>query len=191
MRTERAAKRVVRYLKSRPRCALRFLWNTAEIIEICIYTDSDWAGDKIGRRSSSGGVVQLNGMTILHGSKLQSNVALSSGEAKLNAAVKAVAEGLGMYELRQEWKLRYVSFSLCIDAIACRGILLRQGPGKMKHLCTKHIWVQEVVSARDLRVFKVPGNLNCCGIFTHPVSRNMLEAVLSNLGFVFSRPMAE
>ena len=40
-------------------------------------------------------MVLVGGHLITHWSKLQSNVALSSGEAELNAAVKAIAEAIG------------------------------------------------------------------------------------------------
>ena len=53
-----------------------------------LYTDSDWAGDKETRRSTSGGCLMLGQHVISHWSKSQSNIALSSGEAELNAAVK-------------------------------------------------------------------------------------------------------
>ena len=77
-----------------------------------------------------------------HWSKTQSNIALSSGEAELNAAVKGVSEGIGVYELMNEILNMKMNMELFVDASACRGMLLRQGTGKVKHLTTKQLWVQ-------------------------------------------------
>ncbi len=56
---------------------------------IIVFTDSDWAGDTVTRKSTSGGgVVCWGSHTISCWCKLQSNIALSSSEAELNAALK-------------------------------------------------------------------------------------------------------
>jgi hypothetical protein len=74
-------------------------------------------------------VIDLGGMTVSHWSKTQLNVALSSGEAELNAAVKALSEAIGLKQLFEETvsRTRVVPLSLHVDANACRGMLLRHG----------------------------------------------------------------
>ena len=52
-------KRVIRYLKGRPRVAIVYQFQEAEP-DVVVMTDSDWAGDELTRRNTSGGVV-LNG----------------------------------------------------------------------------------------------------------------------------------
>ena len=137
-------KRVIRYLRGRPRCVLLILTD-GELDKIEVMTDSDWAGDVTTRKSCSGGSLQLGGTTVLHWSKLQSNVALSSGEAELNASVKGVSEAIGLRELLQEILGMKVGIRVSVDVSACRGMLLRQGSGKVKHLTTKQLWVQGAV----------------------------------------------
>ena len=60
------------------------------------WTDSDWAGDLASRRSTSGGFIVYRGAVMMRWSKTQSNVALSSAEAELNATVKGLSELIGM-----------------------------------------------------------------------------------------------
>ena len=84
-------KRVIRYLKSHPRCVTRMGWQLMPE-EITVLVDSDWAGCQKSRKSTSGGVILLGKHLIMHWGRLQGNVALSSGEAELNAAVKGVSE---------------------------------------------------------------------------------------------------
>ena len=69
-------KRIIRYLKGKPRVALRYEFQ--ESCNITVFTDSDWAGDEATRRSTSGGVVCRGHYTISWWCKLQSNIALTS-----------------------------------------------------------------------------------------------------------------
>ena len=84
---EAALNRVIRYLRGRPRCVYCYGWQNAPGI-MNIFTDSDWAGDVEFRRSTSGGgggVVMIGGHLIGLWRKTQAIIALSSGEAELNA----------------------------------------------------------------------------------------------------------
>ena len=90
-------KRAIRYLKRYPRCCLVVPNNLSENFEIGVWSDnSDWASEQATRRSCSGGYIQVNVVTVGHWSKTQLNVALSSGEAELNASVKALSETVGL-----------------------------------------------------------------------------------------------
>ena len=65
---------------------------------------------------------------------MQSNVALSSADAELNATVKGLSEMVGCYNLIKEILLDSPTVSICVDASACKRMLLRHGTGKVKHL---------------------------------------------------------
>ena len=56
-------KRIIRYLKGKPRVAIRYKFQE-ESENITVYTDSDWAGDEVTRRSTSRGVVCRGSHTI-------------------------------------------------------------------------------------------------------------------------------
>ena len=79
-------KRLLRYLKTHPRCFVTYEWQETPTTVTC-YVDSEWAGCKRTRRSTSGGVLFLGKHCIGHWSRTQSCVALSSGEAELNSAL--------------------------------------------------------------------------------------------------------
>ena len=70
-------------------------------------------------------------------------VSLSSAEAELNALCKAAQEGLGA---------KYLSEELChplvlkTDASAARGVVQRQGSGKVKHLSIRQLWDRERIT---------------------------------------------
>ena len=174
-------KRVIRYLRRYPRCILE-VTPTDAFDQLEVWTDSDWAGDVATRKSCSGGSLQLGGTTVQHWSKVQSNVALSSGEAELNSAVKGVSEAIGLKGLVKEVLNIDLSVRLNVDASACRGILLRQGSGKVKHLTTKQLWVQGAIQSFGLEVRKVGREFNSADILTHPSSSDALAAGLQAMG---------
>jgi hypothetical protein len=127
----------------------------------------------------------VHGVPLLHWSKLQSNIALSSGEAELNASVKAMSEAIGAFELVRELCGVSLKMSLCTDASACKGILLRQGAGRIKHLGVKCLWTQSAVEAFGVSVVKVGREINVADVLTHPVSGVELRAHLGRAGYHF------
>ena len=82
---------------------------------------------------------------IAHWSKTQATIALSSGEAELNATLKGGAEGLYLKHL---WGDCGFSGSVRIhtDSGATVGTVQRQGAGRIKHLETRQMWIQEKIS---------------------------------------------
>ena len=158
-----AIKRVIRYLRRYLRCIVE-IDSDQQVTELDVWTDSDWAGDVETRKSCSGGSLQLGTSTIHHWSKLQANVALSSGEAELNSAVKGISEAIGLRELLREILQVTLTIRIHVDASACKGMLLRHGTGKVKHLTTKQLWVQGVVQAYGMEVLKVPRAENSADI---------------------------
>merc|ERR1712127_598037 len=165
-------KRIIRYLKGKPRVAIRYQFQS-ESEGITVFTDSDWAGDITTRKSTSGGVVCRGSHTISWWCKLQSNVALSSCEAELNAALKWAVEGLNVQRLAASLGDE-LSLELRTDASAARGVILRQGFGKVRHLQVKHLWLQENVAAGELSITKIPRAENCADALIHPWSAHDL-----------------
>ena len=121
---DQVIKRIIRYLKGKPRVAIRYQFQM-ESEGIIVYTDSDWAGDVETRKSTSGGVVCRDSHTISWWCKLQSNIALSSCEAELNAALKGAVEGLNVQRLAATLGDK-LTLELRTDASAARGVILRQ-----------------------------------------------------------------
>jgi hypothetical protein len=109
--------------------------------ELEVYTDSDWAGCRKTRRSTSGGVVMVGRHVVKTWSRTQKVVALSSGEAEMIAAVKGLSEGLGMKAMAAEWGIEYKLVGM-IDSSAAMGIIGRRGVGKIRHLDVGTLWIR-------------------------------------------------
>nr|GFC89748.1 putative ribonuclease H-like domain-containing protein [Tanacetum cinerariifolium] len=84
--------RIIRYLKGTPNLGVLFRPNGQ--LNIQIYTDVDWAGDKGTRRSTSGYFSLVGGNLVTWRSKKQKVVALSSAGAEFRGIAKGVAEAL-------------------------------------------------------------------------------------------------
>jgi hypothetical protein len=166
MGDEVSLKRVIRYLKSFPECISNMYFQDAKP-PLVIMSDSDWAGDEETRKSTSGGLVRYGGHLISHWCKTQATVALSSGEAELNAIVKGCSEGIGVYELLRDLGCNPKIFSSETDSSAARGTVLRTGVGKMKHLSTKQLWVQGAIKIYEIDVVKIPRGINSADLLTH------------------------
>ena len=101
--------------------------------EVKVYTDSDWAGCRATRKSTSCGALQVAGLTVKTWSVNQKNIALSSGEAELYAANRGAAEAIGLKSIGRDF-LDNLYIVLHVDANAAIGIASRRGLGKIRHI---------------------------------------------------------
>ena len=104
---------------------------------------------------------------LTHWSRTQQCVALSSGEAELNSTLKVACEGLGLKYLLEEIDV-HLNLELFGDSSASQGTLQRLGSGKVKHLATRQLWLQEKVYNREIAVRKIPRSINWSDVLTHP-----------------------
>lgn len=92
--------RILRYLKSSPGKGLMFTKNAHLNIEG--YTDADWAGNILDRKSTSGYFTFVGGNLVTWRSKKQKVVALSSAEAEFRGMAKGLCELLWLRGLLTE-----------------------------------------------------------------------------------------
>ena len=107
----------------------------------------------------------LGAHLLTHWSRTQSCIALSSGEAELNATLKAACEGLQLQYLFNEMG-EEKGLHLRGDSSAAYGTLQRLGSGKVKHLQTRQLWLQEKVDGGEISVEKVPRTHNWADVLT-------------------------
>ena len=144
------------------------------------FTDASWAGCKVSRKSTSGGAMMWGKHFIKSGSKTQPIISLSSGEAELHGAVKAATEGIGIQSLLLDLGIS-VSGQVLADASAALGIIARRGLGKVRHLDTSFLWVQEVKLRRNVSFVKIKGAQNVADMMTKPVDCDTMKRHLQTL----------
>ena len=144
-------------------------------------TDADWAGDVQTRKSTSGGCVLSGSHLLAHWSRTQQVIALSSAESELNAMCRGAQEGLALKHLCEELE-EECALTLQTDSSAARGIIKRQGTGKVKHLSVRQLWVQQQVSLGNLEIDKVPRSANSADMLTHHWTRICGAEMLFKMG---------
>ena len=98
-------------------------------------------------------------------SSTQPSVTLSSGEAEFYGLVKAAGAGLGHQAIMDDFGLT-MPVRVWTDSSAALGISTRSGLGKLRHLETHNLWVQEKVRTGALKVMKVRGEVNPADLMT-------------------------
>ena len=146
-------KRLARYLVGKPR-VLNVDNPEKQSQVIKINCGSDHAGCLLTRKSTTGFVVTIGRHCVKHGSNLQSTIALSSGESGYYALVKAASIGLSTQALMADWNEKY-DLVLYSDSSAARGTASRRGLGKLRHVQTRYLRLQERVSDKSLKIVSV------------------------------------
>jgi len=165
-----ALKRVGRYLLKHPRNIWIFL---REKPATCVrmVTDSDWAGNIATRRSTSGNAAFIGSSCIRTTSTTQSVVALSTGEAEFYSTVRGGSAGLGIASLCADFGLNFsVKVDIKTDSSACIGISNRRGAGRIRHIATPTLWLQQCVAKGSIVVGKIPGKDNGANLLTKHVN---------------------
>ena len=161
--------RLWRFLRGLPRMVQRIPFEDHPPIVIKVFVDSDWAGCRKSRKSTSGGIIFFGDVAVRAWSGNQAVIALSSGEAEYYAALKGASAALGFQSTLRDLGL-HASIILYTDSSAARGIIHRAGLGKLRHLETGYLWLQAAVKAKRLQVRKVLGTENPAYLLTKHLS---------------------
>ena len=148
------------------------------------HSDSDWAGCRETRRSTSSGTIQLGpvGHVVDHYSVHQQVIALSSAEAEYYATGKAAAHSLHVQSTLSGVGTD-VQISLFTDSAAAKSICSRRGMGsKLRHVQLRYLWVQERLAERASSLLKVASCDNVAG-GTKILLVEVLVGLLRKLGF--------
>ena len=173
-------KRVARYLMGAPRLVQEFKWQ-AKGQMVRAHTDSDWAGDKVSRKSTSGGVVSYGDHMIKTWASTQQVVALSSGEAELYALVKGASQAVGIMSMMMDYGIKAEGI-VHTDATAAIGIAHRVGLGRTRHINVQYLWIQEKVQEKQLTIKKIGTNDNPADLLTKFLKQELIEKHLKTIG---------
>ena len=115
-------------------------------------------------------------------STTQPTVTLSSGEAEFYGVVKASGAALGQQSLLRDLGVD-LPVRVWTDSSAALGICSRSGLGKLQHLETHTLWVQEKIRMGDFILMKVKGDVNPADLFTkHLSSSDRVKMLVSLFG---------
>ena len=150
-----SVKRIVRFMMGVPIVEFEFKWQEeSEAKRVQVFVDSDWAGCRVTRKSTSGGVLKVGQHIIRTWSSTQSTVATSSGEAELLSMYDGAARGVGLLSILSEMGVAPVLSLVQVrtDSAVAKSFTATRGLGKMKHVQVKLLWLQEQVHRGRLQV---------------------------------------
>jgi hypothetical protein len=176
----------LRYLVYTPKFGLWYPWGST--FDLIGYSDADWAGCKINRKSTSGTCQFLGRSLVSWASKKQNSVALSTTEAEYIAAGHCDTQLLWMRQTRMDYGYKLTKVHLLCDNESA----IRMADNPVEHSRTKHI----AIRYHFLRDHQQKGNIEIAyintkeqlaDIFTKPLDEQTFTKLRHELNILDSR----
>jgi uncharacterized membrane protein YciS (DUF1049 family) len=180
-----AVKRIFRYLKGTPNLGI---WYPKESdFKLIGYTDSDYAGSVVDRKSTSGSCQFLGSRLVSWFSKKQQTVSNSTAEAEYIAAGSCCAQILWIRN-----QLRDYGFVLDKIPILCdntSAIAITNNPvqhSRTKHIDIRYHFIREHVMNGTVELFFIPTEEQTADIFTKSIDESTFTRLVGKLGMLNS-----
>ena len=128
--------------------------------------------------SMHAGWIMAEGMRLHAHSRGQASVALSSCEAEVMAASEGIKMALLLQEVLMFVGLGHYEIEIKVDSSAAHAFFHRRGVGRMKHIDSRILWLQDLIAAGGVRLKKIPRTQNLADMLTHTPSAKELEMFL-------------
>ena len=176
-----ARKRVLRYLAGTLNHQLHYGAKT-ENPELHAYADASWANE-LGRRSVSGYTWFYSGGLILHVSKKQMSMALSSTKAEYMAVTHVVQEGLWLRSLFSELSLLFqVPIRIFLDNTGAIALsTAAKFHQRTKHIDIRYHFIREHVDNGTFRLIWLPTHKNISDILMKPLPQPVFSKLSAAL----------
>jgi len=135
--------------------------------DLIAWTDSDWAGDHISRRSTSGYLVQFAHGPLLWGSPVQQTISTSSTEAELVAAYTGIKKIMYARNILSE--LSYPLSPTVVFQDNRAAILIQKSLHSVKrvrHMEIKYFYSCQLIAQGKIKVLSTPTSEMVADIFT-------------------------
>ena len=148
------------------------------------YTDSDWAGDRRNRKSTSAMAIFVNSVFLMSASRTQKALSLSSCEAEYTAMVGGAADMLYVGAAVEFLSNTQPSLHLFCDSSSARQLAARRGCGKIRHLQLKLLWLQEKLASGAFQLHPVPTKDNLSDLQTKSLKAERQQFLLYHYGMI-------
>ncbi|GJS74888.1 hypothetical protein Tco_0724769 [Tanacetum coccineum] len=140
------------------------------------YSDSDYAGCNLDRKSTLGGCQILGGKLVCWSAKKQSSVAMSSAEAEYVAAAGCCAQVLWIKSQLADYDVPYDKVPIFCDNTSV--IAISNNPvlhSKTKHIDIRYHFIRGHILKGDIKLHFVHTDLQLADIFTKPLGMLNIE----------------
>jgi len=178
----KAAKHVLRYLRGTTHYGLWY--RRIEGVKLQGFTNANWAGSPLDRKSTSGGIFNFGSAAVSWYSRKHRSVALSTTEAKYMAASQAACEAIWM------WKILVGLFGQMMDptVIYCDNqscIKLSENPvfhDRSKHIDIRYHHLRDCVVKRIMMLLYISTKEHDAYILTKALSKGKFEFHRDRIG---------
>ncbi|GJX72347.1 putative ribonuclease H-like domain-containing protein [Tanacetum coccineum] len=169
-------KRIFKYLKGKPNLGL---WYPRESpFDLEAFSDSDYGGSNLDRKSTTGGCQFLGQRLISWQCKKQTIVATSTTEAEYVAAANCCGQVLWVYNQLLDYGFNFIKTKIHIDNEST--ICIVKNPvyhSKTKHIEIRHHFIRDCYEKKLISVEKIHTDLNVADLLTKPFDRPRLNSM--------------
>ncbi|GJY76443.1 retrovirus-related pol polyprotein from transposon TNT 1-94 [Tanacetum coccineum] len=161
-------KRIIGYLKGTPTLSLYYLKCLG--FDLKGYSDSDYVGCNMDRKSTSGACQILGGKLVCWRLKKQQSVAISSAKAEYVAAIGCCASILWMKIQLSDYDIHYKMVPIFCDNT--NAIAISNNPilhSRTKHIDIRYHFIKDHILKEDIELHFIPTEYQLVDIFTKPL----------------------
>lgn len=177
-------KKVLRYIQGTIHFSLIYHKMKCENL-IVGYSDSDWAGDRTDRKSTSGYVFKVFDCTVSWASRKQSTVSLSSTEAEYVALSQCVSEACWLRYLVNDLKISRDPVRVLILADNQSAIKVCKNPEyhkRLKHVDIRFHFIRQTIKENIVVLKYISTYEQQADLFTKPLGFTQFQKLREKLG---------
>ena len=176
-----AQKRVLRYLQGSENHGIFYDATSTE--SLIGYSDSDYGGDTVDRKSTSGMVFTLLGGAITWASSKQKTVSTSTVVAEYIALATSVKEAIWLKQLLSELGINTGPITIKVDSQGALDLATNaRFSQKTKHIDIRHHFIRDHIEKGDIVLQYVPTDRMTADILTKPLARPIFDQLRHQLG---------
>ncbi|GJY75969.1 retrovirus-related pol polyprotein from transposon TNT 1-94, partial [Tanacetum coccineum] len=177
-----AVKRILRYLKG----TIGMYYPKCSGFDLKGYSDSDYAGCNMDRKSTSGSCQILGKKLVCWSAKKQQTVAMSSAEAEYVVVVGCCASILWMKSQLSDYDIHYKMVPIFYDntsVIAISNNLILHS--RTKHIDIRYHFIRDHILKGDIELHFISTKYQLADIFTKPLDEPTFTRLKAKLGMEF------
>ncbi|GJW40000.1 putative ribonuclease H-like domain-containing protein [Tanacetum coccineum] len=178
-----AVKRIFRYLKGKPKLGLWY--PRVSSFDLEAYSDSDYAGANLDRKSTTGGCQFLGRRLISWQCKKQTIVATSTTEAEYVAAANCCGQVLWIQNQMLDYGFNFMNTKIYIDNEST--ICIVKNPvfhSKTKHIEIRHHFIRDAYEKKLIQVLKIHTDDNVGDLLTKAFDVSRFNFLIVNIGMI-------
>ncbi|GKC21130.1 putative ribonuclease H-like domain-containing protein, partial [Tanacetum coccineum] len=176
-------KRIFRYLKGQPKLGLWYPKDSP--FDLVAYTDSDYAGASLDRKSTTGGCQFLRSRLISWQCKKQTVVANSTTEAEYVAASSCCGQVLWIQNQLLDYGYNFMHTKIFIDNN--NTICIIKNPifhSKTKHIEIRHHFIRDCNEKKLIQMVKIHTDKNVADLLTKAFDVSRFQYLIASIGML-------